>query len=414
MAWTLPASSSGWRARTSPAHSACFWMASPYCSTGVRALQLGHFGLEAAGQDGQAHDLDQADVLLLDVVELGVGVEDAQRMLGGGDVVAQHQVELVLAVPHPGDGGDGVVGLAVGLGKDKAALVRVAAPGGQNFVGQVDQFLVVFARQPDAAHRPADDAGFDLFIAGEGPGLFDGGLGHGELVVAALEMVVAEDAAADDGQVGVAAHKVVGELLDKVQQLAEGGTLDLHGGVLAVEDDAVLVVVDVGAVLEVPVAVVDGDGDDAVVLAGGMVHPAGVALVLHAELALGVGALGGELGRRNGLGVLFGLGEVDGDIQVAVGGGSDPLEVLLDPVAADVVGILAERIEPVGGGAGALFLVLFPEVGPHDAGPRGVGRGVSTPISLVSKRSRATELSSQTPRATASSTRAVRMLSRST
>src|SRR5699024_2152755 len=143
------------------------------------------------------------------------------------------------------------------------------------------------------------------------------------------------------------------------------------GGVQAVEHDAVLVVVDVGAVLEVPGAVVDGDGDDAVVLAGGVVHPAGVALVLHAQLALGVGALGGQLGGRDGLGVLFGLGEVDGDVQVAVGGGGDPLEVLLDAVAADVVGVLAEGVEPVGGGAGALLLVFVPEVGPHDAGPRG-------------------------------------------
>ena len=40
-------------------------------------------------------------------------------------------------------------------------------------------------------------------------------------------------------------------------------------------------------------------------------------------------------------------------------------------------------------------------------------RGVSTPMSRVSKRSRAVGLSSQTPRATASSTSVFRMLSRS-
>ena len=42
-----------------------------------------------------------------------------------------------------------------------------------------------------------------------------------------------------------------------------------------------------------------------------------------------------------------------------------------------------------------------------------LGRGVSTPMSRVSKRSRAVGLSSQTPRATASSTSVFRMLSRS-
>ena len=66
--------------------------------------------LQAAGEHGQTHDLDQADVLFFDVVELGVGVVNAQRMLRGGDVVAQDEIQLELAVPHPGNGGDGVVG----------------------------------------------------------------------------------------------------------------------------------------------------------------------------------------------------------------------------------------------------------------------------------------------------------------
>ncbi len=136
-----------------------------------------------------------------------------------------------------------------------------------------------------------DDAGVHVLKAGEDPLLLDGRFGHGELVVAALEVVVAQDAAAHDGQVGVAAHEVVGEEGHEVQQLAEGGTLDLHGGVLAVKDDAVLIVVDIGAVLEIPRTVVDGQRDDAVIFPGGMVQPTGIALVLHAELALGVGAL---------------------------------------------------------------------------------------------------------------------------
>ena len=140
---------------------------------------------------------------------------------------------------------------------------------------------------------------------------------------------------------------------------------------LAVEHDAVLVVVDIGAVLQIPCAAVDGQRDDAVVLAGGMVHPACIALVLHAELALGVGALGGQLGGGNGLGVLFGLREVDGDVQIAVGGLGDPLHVPLDAVAADVIGVLAEFIEPVGGGLGALFLVPLLKVGADNRGARG-------------------------------------------
>ena len=93
--------------------------------------------------------------------------------------------------------------------------------------------------------------------------------------MAALEMVVAQDAATHNGQIGVAAHEIVREEGHKVQQLAEGGPLDLHGSVLVVEHDAVLVVVDIGAVLQIPCAAVDGQRDDAVILAGGwFIRPA--------------------------------------------------------------------------------------------------------------------------------------------
>ena len=55
----------------------------------------------------------------------------------------------ISAIPHPGNGGDGVVGLAVGLGKDEAALVGIAAPCGQDLVGQLHQALVIRAGQAD-------------------------------------------------------------------------------------------------------------------------------------------------------------------------------------------------------------------------------------------------------------------------
>ncbi len=65
---------------------------------------------------------------------------------------------------------------------------------------------------------------------------------------------------------------------------------------------------------------------------------------------------------------LFGLRQVDSDVEVAVGGLGDPLDVPLDAVAADVIGVLAELVEPVGGGLGAVGLVPLFEVGADDAG----------------------------------------------
>ena len=327
--------------------------------------------LQAAGQHSQTHHLDQADVLFFDVVQLCMRMVHTQRMLRGGDVVAQHQIQLILAVPHPGNGGNGVVRLAVGLGKDKATLIGVAAPCGQQLIGQLHKARVILTGQADAAHGPVYNTGLHVLKAGEHPSLFNGCLGHGKLVVAALEVVVAQDAATHDGQISVAAHKVVGEQAHKIQQLAEGCTLDLHGGVLVVEHDAVLVIVNVGAVLQVPRAVVDGQRDDAVVLTRGVVHTACVALVLHAQLALGVSALGCKLCGGNGLGVLFRLGQVDGNIQIAVLGLGHPLQVALDAVAADVVGVLTELVKPVGGGLRTFVLVPLLKVCAHDAGARG-------------------------------------------
>ena len=128
-----------------------------------------------------------------------MGMVHTQRMLRGGDVVAQHQVQLILAVPHPGDGRDGVVGLAIGLGEDKAALVGVAAPSSQQLIGQLHKACVIRTGQTDAAHGPVHDTGFHVLKAGEHPSLFYGGFSHGKFVVTTLEMVVAQDAAAHDG-----------------------------------------------------------------------------------------------------------------------------------------------------------------------------------------------------------------------
>ena len=62
--------------------------------------------------------------------------------------------------------------------------------------------------------------------------------------MAALEMVVAQDAATTMAD-RRCCHEIVGEEGHKVQQLAERGPLDLHGGVVVVEDDAVLIVIDI-------------------------------------------------------------------------------------------------------------------------------------------------------------------------
>ena len=115
----------------------------------------------------------------------------------------------------------------------------------------------------------------------------------------------------------------------------------------AVEDDAVLVIIDIRRILQIPAAAVDRHGNDTVILAGRVVHPSGIALVFGAESALGIAGRRRELGSRNGARVLLRLGEVDRDVQRTVGALVDPLLIARDAVAADIIRVLAEGVEPV-------------------------------------------------------------------
>ena len=106
------------------------------------------------------------------------------------------------------------------------------------------------------------------------------------------------------------------------------------------------------------------------ILPGGVVDPAPVALVFGAELAPGIGGGGQIFCRRNGLGVLLRLGQVYGNIQLAVLRGGLPLHVLGDAVPADVVGVLTELVVPVGGLFGVLGVEGL-ELRAHLGGPGG-------------------------------------------
>ena len=57
---------------------------------------------------------------------------------------------------------------------------------------------------------------------------------------------------------------------------------------LFVEDYAVLVVINIGRVLQVVLLVAEHDGDDTVVLSCGMPHMSGIALVLTTQKAGGI------------------------------------------------------------------------------------------------------------------------------
>ena len=176
----------------------------------------------------------------------------------------------------------------------------------------------------------------------------------------ALEVVVRKDRAAHDGKVGVGTDEVMRNGVHEVEETRERLAVDVHGTMMRAHGDTVLVEVGVGGVLQAPALAIEFDRHDTQILARrmGTAHgrgaASGVALVLDAELAGGI-LLAGVLGGTSGgdiAWVLLGLGEVDGDLQLAPTCGRGPLDVAGDGGAAYVATVAAELVEPVGRGFG--------------------------------------------------------------
>ena len=86
------------------------------------------------------------------------------------------------------------------------------------------------------------------------------------------EVLMAQDRTTNDGQVRIGTHKVVGEDTDKVQQLLECGLVDLHRDMLGIEHDTMLVIVNIGRILQAPIRAANLKGNHTMVLTGRMIH----------------------------------------------------------------------------------------------------------------------------------------------
>ena len=249
-------------------------------------LDLRQLLLQPAGQDEQAHRLNEADVFFFDVMILRVRMEDPQGVLLRGEVVAQQDVGGIALIRLSDHGGDGVVA-GIGTGDDAQSLIAVIAPGFKQLLHRVRKDLSAPAFQLQAGHRPPERPAPQALDAGikakPGAGAF-----HRENIAAALEMVMRQDGAAHDGQIGIGADKIVGKDIHKVEHRFKTSAVHQHGHMLAVEDDAVLVIVQVGGILQIPGPPRQLNGDDAVVLPGRETGPAGITGVLPAQGAFGV------------------------------------------------------------------------------------------------------------------------------
>lgn len=129
-------------------------------------LQKLHLLFQTGRKDRKTHYLDKADVLLLDVMAVLMRMVNAQRIFPGRDVVPEGQIQLKGIAHFSGNRSDGVVGLAVCLGKNKGSLIGVASPLIQDMLCQVDEPCLVLAADTDDGQRPFDDACLHILVAG--------------------------------------------------------------------------------------------------------------------------------------------------------------------------------------------------------------------------------------------------------
>ena len=163
--------------------------------------------------------------------------------------------------------------------------------------------------------------------------------------MAALEMVMVQDGTAHNGQIRIGPQEVVRELFHKAEQPLKGAPGNLHGHMLAVENDAMLRVIQVRRVLEKPGIARQGDRHDAVVLPCGKIVAACIARVLHAKHTFGIAYAGSIFQLGNFLGVLFRLAKVDGDLQFAARAVGEVTDILRDGIHLDVVASPAHFVE---------------------------------------------------------------------
>ena len=150
-----------------------------------------HLALQAGRQYCQTHNLDQADILFFDMMQLCMGMIDSQRMLLCGNIVTQHQIQFELVSSLSCNGSDGVMRLVIGVGIDKCLFIRIFSPLVQDHICQCNDTVSIRTAETDHGHRPCHDTGIHILETGYGERSLYRSFRHGKLVMATLEMIVA-------------------------------------------------------------------------------------------------------------------------------------------------------------------------------------------------------------------------------
>ena len=172
-------------------------------------------------------------------------------------------------------------------------------------------------------------------------------------------MLMRQNGAAYNREVRIGADRVVREHLNKLKQTDKGIVLNLHRHMIAGQYDAMLIVINIRAVLHVPLLPGKCQRKKTDVLSCRMIQSSRIAHILRAEKALGILLLLLVQSSRNRLGILLRLGKIDGDVKLSVTGLRHPFAILPDPVGADIITVAGKLVKIICGLLRALLILLM-------------------------------------------------------
>ena len=108
-------------------------------------------------------------------------------------------------------------------------------------------------------------------------------LRHGKSIMSALEVIVAENRAANNRQIRIGAQEIMRKQFHKIKQLNKSISLDFHWCMLEIEHNTVLIVIHIWRILHAPRTIIYGNWDDPVILPRWMICTSCVSFILRAE-----------------------------------------------------------------------------------------------------------------------------------
>ena len=274
-------------------------------------LQLFHLVFQTCRQYGKTHNLNQTNIFFLDMMKVRMRMVNAQRMFLRRNVIPKHQIQFKLISLLTGNRGNGVVLFAICLGIDKSCLICIAAPCIQDHIGKGNDSLRILCLQADYRHRPLHNTCLHILITRNDEFFFNRSLRHREFMVSTLKMIVCQNRSTNNREIRIRSQNIVWKLLHKIKQLAEGIVINLHRYMLSVKHDTVLIIINIGRILESPLFPIDLNGNNAVILSCRMIDPACISFVFTAEQTFRISSLLHQLRCCDCLRVLLWLRKVD-------------------------------------------------------------------------------------------------------